>query len=881
MIAMRWGTASCRGSRFAWAPLCVALLGTAIVLATPVWAGAATGELDYSGCTTGETQSGPTGTNACAQIPSAASLGNNSGLDLPRGVVVSPDGESLYSVSEIDDAIARFSRNPQTGALTYAGCITGETGSGPTGSNACAQIPSAAVNGTNSGLDAPANVAVSPDGESIYVTAVGDDAITRFERNPETGALAYAGCTTGETESGPTGTNACAQIPSAAATGASSGLDSPANVAVSPDGESVYVTAFSDDAIAHFDRNPGTGALTYAGCITGETQSGPTGTNACAQIPSAASLGNNSGLESPLAAAVSPDGQSLYAVSSGDDAIARFNRTPGTGALTYVGCITGESDSGPTGSNACPVIPSAAPSGVNSGLDFPQGVAISPDGESLYSTAENDNAIARFDRTPGTGALTYAGCTTGETESGPTGSNACAQIPSAAAGGANSGLDFTRGVAISPDGESLYTGGVGDDAIAQFDRNQATGALTYAGCITGRTQTGPTGSNACAVIPGAVQSGTDSGLDALHGVAVSPDGKSLYTTAFSDDAIARFRRTIPLEPSVSVSDVTLAEGNAGQTQAEFEVTLSNGSADVVQVEARTENGTAVAPDDYASKTETLTFAPGDLSATFSVSVNGDTTFELNDTFLVRLGDAEGAELGEDGLGTIQNDDPAPDPGRCRASVATITGTSGDDVIAGTPGDDVIIAGSGDDVVSGAGGNDVICGGGGEDTINGNGNDDTLVGGSGSDAIAGNDGEDTVFGSEGDDVINGDAGNDTLRGQSGDDTISSDTGADTVVGASGDDILDGGTDDDTLVGSSGDDQIEGEGGADLIRGGSGDDIVNAGGGNDSLSGGGDDDTLRGEGDDDDLNGKSGDDELNGGTGTDTCDGGSGTNSQASC
>src|SRR5262245_53712595 len=45
------------------------------------------------------------------------------------------------------------------------------------------------------------------------------------------------------------------------------GLNSVTYVAVSPDGQSVYTTAGLDDAIARFDRNPATGALTPQGCI--------------------------------------------------------------------------------------------------------------------------------------------------------------------------------------------------------------------------------------------------------------------------------------------------------------------------------------------------------------------------------------------------------------------------------------------------------------------------------------------------------------------------------------------------------------------------------------------------------------------------------------
>jgi RTX calcium-binding nonapeptide repeat (4 copies) len=64
--------------------------------------------------------------------------------------------------------------------------------------------------------------------------------------------------------------------------------------------------------------------------------------------------------------------------------------------------------------------------------------------------------------------------------------------------------------------------------------------------------------------------------------------------------------------------------------------------------------------------------------------------------------------------------PAPAsaaPG-CFEDLATIVGTSGDDIIVGTPGRDVIVAGAGDDRVRARGGRDVICGNRGADFISG-------------------------------------------------------------------------------------------------------------------------------------------------------------------
>jgi hypothetical protein len=73
--------------------------------------------------------------------------------------------------------------------------------------------------------------------------------------------------------------------------------------------------------------------------------------------------------------------------------------------------------------------------------------------------------------------------------------------------------------------------------------------------------------------------------------------------------------------------------------------------------ATTANGTATAGSDYTAQTATVTFAPGTTTQTFSVSVNGDTTIEPNETLLVNLTSPSNATLATaSGTGTITNDD---------------------------------------------------------------------------------------------------------------------------------------------------------------------------------------------------------------------------------
>lgn len=116
--------------------------------------------------------------------------------------------------------------------------------------------------------------------------------------------------------------------------------------------------------------------------------------------------------------------------------------------------------------------------------------------------------------------------------------------------------------------------------------------------------------------------------------------------------------TVSGQPAISISDVSLAEGNSGTTNFNFNVTLDAASASTVTVNYATADGTATAPSDYtALSSTTLTFAPGDLSKPVTVFVNGDTSNESNETFFLNLSTPVNATIADNqGQGTVQNDD---------------------------------------------------------------------------------------------------------------------------------------------------------------------------------------------------------------------------------
>ena len=118
---------------------------------------------------------------------------------------------------------------------------------------------------------------------------------------------------------------------------------------------------------------------------------------------------------------------------------------------------------------------------------------------------------------------------------------------------------------------------------------------------------------------------------------------------------------VPPTPKLFIGDVSIAEGNSGASIATFTVTLSPASGNTVTVGFATANGTAtLAGNDYQSATGTLTFNPGDTSKPISVTINGDTLVEPDETFTVNLSNATGgAAIGTPfSTGTIQNDDTA-------------------------------------------------------------------------------------------------------------------------------------------------------------------------------------------------------------------------------
>jgi DNA-binding beta-propeller fold protein YncE len=421
------------------------------------------------------------------------------------------------------------------------GCLA----AGKKHAGSCARARALAGPGPFMGSEA---IAISPDDRGVYVAASGSDAIAVFARNSRSGTLRQ-----------PKGAAGCVAAKAAHGCAPAIGLLGPNSVAISPDGRYVYATSREGASVTSFHRNRKTGALrqlppSSAGCISG------------LPIPGCAA---GRALSGPDVVAISPDGRNLYVGAFFGNAVAAFARNPENGALTQLegtaGCIA------------------LATSGCATGvaLGAVEGLAVSPDGTAVYATAAVSNAVAVLGRNPATGALGQAtngtGCITDAASTGCAtgvelaGANA---VATSSRGGrvyvtslfSNSVTAFTQtepativqntgpagclvfmrstgcsfgramvapeGIAVSPDGANAYVAAFETGALDVLERDPASGALAQkpgvGGCLAPKSVPG------CA--PGRALAGVSS-------VAVSPNGRNVYSTAFGSNAVDVFRRT--------------------------------------------------------------------------------------------------------------------------------------------------------------------------------------------------------------------------------------------------------------------------------------------------------------------------------------------------
>ena len=402
-------------------------------------------------------------------IRSLGALGATVVLTLPAGALAAPK---------------QAKQAPKPGTLTQLtgkrGCLVDRAAKAGT----CARAR--ALDGPGPFMGSRA-IAVSPDGKNVYVAASNSDAIAIFSRDRQTGVLTQAPKAAG-----------CIAAKAADGCAVALGLDEPNSVAVSRNGRNVYATSRAGNSVSSFVRNPKTGALRQlppplAGCISG------------LPIPGCAA---GLALLAPDVVVVSPDGNNVYVGSFFGNSVAAFARNPATGALTQL-----------AGSAAC-IAEATAGCATGIALKSVEGLAISGNGASVYAATALSNAVVTLSRDPSTGALAQAsdgsGCVV---ESALTGCALGRQL-----GGANA-------VAVSPGGSGVYVTSLFSNSVTSFSRNAASGALTQR-----------EGTGGCLIYLRSAGCSFGRALVAPEGLALSPDGKNVYVAAFKTGAIAVLNR---------------------------------------------------------------------------------------------------------------------------------------------------------------------------------------------------------------------------------------------------------------------------------------------------------------------------------------------------
>jgi 6-phosphogluconolactonase (cycloisomerase 2 family) len=417
-------------------------------------------------------------------------VGDVIGLFGISDIVISPDGRHLYTSAEHDNAVVVFDRNTTTGQLTFQAML---------------------ADGVDAeGLEGAVGLAMSPDGNYVYVAAVDDSTITRFSRDGSTGELTWTGGTIWDGD------------------GLAQDLAGVHGLAISQDGAHLYAVAKDDDAITGFERNLSTGQLTYVGRLRDHVD-------------------GVDGLDGARRVIVSPDGNHVYVSAFNDHAVASFSRNSATGWLSYV-----EVDKeGGT---------------VSDGLEGARDVQISTDGQHVYVSAYFDASVVLFARNAVDGRLTYQQQVKDNT-------------------GQADGLEGAQQSAISYDGNHVYVAGRIEGALAVLGRDHDTGALSYLHTVEALSvvngpvgvAVSPDGQNVyiasndadtltvCERNPltGRIREieifvdnlGVD-GLDGARAVVVSPDGDHVYVAGYDDDGIAVFGRS-PEDGTLAVRDAVL------------------------------------------------------------------------------------------------------------------------------------------------------------------------------------------------------------------------------------------------------------------------------------------------------------------------------------
>ncbi len=414
-----------------------------------------------------------------------AEAGNNADDSSSRlkggsDMILSSDGLQLYVAAASDASISVYNRNETTGLLTFTASHKNNSGG-------------------IKGLEEVSSLVLTPNEKFLYAAGAGEDAIVVFIRDREDGSLSY-GSTKYNNKSG------------------IEGLKYPMDLTLNPVSNYLYATCFSGNSIVVFEYDPYSTSLTYkATYYNGEE--------------------GIVGLEGAMTSTISPDGAYLYTVGKFDTRVSLFMPSTTNHELDFVG-VPDEVTSAAGDLNEATYITTInegsnlliSNSGNNSlwlfsrnddngelgfmstfengadgvtGLEYAYAICESPDLKNIYVGGYEEGAVAIFDHDINAADFTF--------------NSAIKEVVDVQK------MDGTSSVAVSPDIQHVYSVSMKDNNLVIFDRNSENGTLTFKANISN-------GEN------------NVSGIKGAKSVKVSPDGNNVYVTGFIDNALAVFTR---------------------------------------------------------------------------------------------------------------------------------------------------------------------------------------------------------------------------------------------------------------------------------------------------------------------------------------------------
>ena len=267
-------------------------------------------------------------------------------------------------------------------------------------------------------------------------------------------------------------------------------------------------------------------------------------------------------------------------------------------------------------------------------------IAVSVTGDAVVES--NETVVLTLSNALAAGIATASGTGTITDNETP---NFSINSPRVAEGGTGDTPSLTFTVTLSPASAAAAT-------VAYAFGGTATGGTDYA-TISGGTLTFAAGTTTQTIAVSVTGDTTYEPDETVVVTLSSPSGAGL-ATATGTGTIAND------DPGLSIDSPTVTEGNSGSVNLVFTVTLAPSSSSQVTVSYASSDGTtngATAGTDYTAVSGTLTFAANDTSETITVSVTGDTAVEPDETVIVTLSSASGADIATaSGTGTIRDDD---------------------------------------------------------------------------------------------------------------------------------------------------------------------------------------------------------------------------------